>query len=131
MKGAKWTETDIDILKTSYKKLRPEEILEMLNRTYNAIITKAFELGITSKNINNSRINKETKLCTVCKKELPRTHEYFTSFISKRDGEVFQSKCRPCEKYTSKLEIQHSIIRLKAFSETSLLTKKELKMGAI
>jgi hypothetical protein len=46
----------------------------------------------------NSKKNHSTRICTVCLNEFPKTKEHFTTFVSKRDGLVFQTKCKTCDR---------------------------------
>lgn len=96
-KGKTWSEEEIEFLRLSYDNMTKKEIGDKLGRTMTGIIDKAHTIGISRKNLN-SRFNKDTRICTVCKNEFPKTSEYFTTFIAKRDKEVFQTKCKSCNK---------------------------------
>lgn len=96
-KGTLWSEEEIEFIRLNYDHMTKKELGSKLGRTESAVIDKAHLIGIGRKNLN-SRFNKETRICVICKNEFPRTSEYFTTFIAKRDKEVFQNKCRPCEK---------------------------------
>jgi hypothetical protein len=96
-KGKIWSEEDIEFLKLNYASMTKKELGSIIGRTEAAVTDKAKLIGVGRKNLN-SRFNKETRICVICKNEFPRTAEYFTTFIAKRDKEVFQNKCRPCEK---------------------------------
>lgn len=92
-----YTPEKIKYLKDNYGKVPNKMIIEYLNVSYASLLDKAVSLGLTRKNLNKANNNK-TRICTICKNEYPKNKDYFTTFISKRDGEVFQTKCKSCEK---------------------------------
>lgn len=93
----RWSTSETEFLQFYYKTMLIEKIAIALNRSYNSVLSKAKSLGLCKTNLNSCK-NKLTRVCTVCLDELPRTKEYFTTFVSKRDGTVFQTKCKDCEK---------------------------------
>lgn len=95
--GKVWSEEHLEFVRANYNKMTKKELGFEIGRTESSVIDKGKFLGCGRKNIN-SRFNKETRICVICKNELPRTSEHFTTFISKRDKEVYQNKCRPCER---------------------------------
>lgn len=97
MNNKRWSLEEINFLKLNYNNLSVKEISIEINKSYNAVISKAFSLKLCRVNLNN-KSNKTTRFCTVCKKEFPKTKDFFTTFVSTRDGEVFQTKCKKCEK---------------------------------
>ena len=96
-KGKIWSEEEIEFITLNYDKMTKKELGDKIGRTQSAVIDKGKQIGLGRKNLN-SRFNKDTRVCVICKNEFPRTSEYFTTFVAKRDKEVFQNKCRPCEK---------------------------------
>lgn len=99
MNSKKWNNEEINFLKLNYNLIPIKEIVEKLNRSYNSIVTKAYELNINKKNINSNCKNKTTKTCVVCKKEYPKTKEFFDCFVTKRENKlIYQTKCRTCYK---------------------------------
>ena len=92
-----WSDKETQFLKENYTKTSTIELSKIMGKSYNAVISKAFSLKLGRTNLN-SKENKLTRVCTVCTKEFPKTKKFFTTFVSKRDGEVFQTKCKGCEK---------------------------------
>lgn len=92
-----YTPEKIKYLKDNYGKVPNKVIMEYLNVSYASLLDKAVTLGLTRKNLNKAN-NDKTRICTICKNEYPKNKEYFTTFISKRDGNVFQTKCKVCER---------------------------------
>lgn len=124
----KWKEDEILYLKNNYNILTSKEISNNLDRSYNAIISKAFELKIAKKNINN-KFNTITRICTSCKLEYPKTKQFFTTFISKRDGEVFQTKCKECEKIYIQKRNSTTIHTFKGILRKIISNEKRIKNG--
>ena len=93
----RWSNSEIEFLQFYYKTMLIKNIAIELKRSYNSVLHKANSLGLNRVNLN-SRKNKLTRICTVCLNELPKTKKYFTTFVSSRDGVVFQTKCKSCEK---------------------------------
>ena len=52
MKESNWTWKEIDFLRTNYSKMTNAELARKLGRTYGAVITKAYNLGLKKKNGN-------------------------------------------------------------------------------
>jgi len=50
----KWNEKEVDFLKKNYQILSREELCERFNRTWGAIMKKAYYLGIQREKINDS-----------------------------------------------------------------------------
>lgn len=92
-----YTPEKVQYLKDNYGKISNKDIIKHLNVSYASLLDKAVQLGLTKKQLNK-RSNKLTRTCTICKVEYPKTKDHFTTFISKRDGEVFQTKCKQCER---------------------------------
>jgi hypothetical protein len=124
----KWKENEILYLKNNYNVLTSKEISNNLDRSYNAVINKAFELKISKKNIN-SKFNTITRICTHCKLEYPKTKEFFTTFTSKRDGEVFQTKCKRCEKIYIQKRTSTIIHSFKGILRKISSSEKRMKNG--
>jgi len=96
MNNIRWKEEDIVYLQENYTILDNKELALKLNRTKSSVICKAHSLTLCRQNLNKA--GDSMRICTVCKIEYPKTAEFFTSFIGKRNGLVFQSKCKVCEK---------------------------------
>lgn len=123
-----YTLEKIQYLKTNYGKISNKDIMKYLNVSYSSLLDKAVQLGLTKKNLNN-RSNKLTRICTVCKVEYPKTKEYFTTFISSRDGEVFQTKCKHCEKIYVQQKNSQTNIYLKSLINGIKKDKRRLDKG--
>lgn len=80
------------------------------------------------KNIN-SRLNKLTRTCTVCRVTYPKTKDYFSTFVSKRDGEVFQTKCKECERLYVQAKNSQPLVYLKDLIRGIVKDKKRLEKG--
>lgn len=80
------------------------------------------------KNIN-SRLNKLTRTCTVCKVTYPKTDEYFTTFNSTRDGKVFQTKCRVCERLYVQVKNSQPLVYLKSLFMGIMKDNKRIAKG--
>lgn len=52
MKESNWTWKEIDFLRINYSKMTNAELARKLGRTYGAVITKAYNLGLKKKNGN-------------------------------------------------------------------------------
>lgn len=83
----------------------------------------------TGKTYINSKLNKYTRICTVCKVMYPKTKDYFTTFISRRDGEVFQTKCKTCERLYVQSKNSQPLIYLKSLIRGILKDPKRISKG--
>lgn len=52
MRGEEWTWKEIDFLRTNYSKMTNAELAGKLGRTYGAVITRAYKMGLKKKNGN-------------------------------------------------------------------------------
>lgn len=52
MKEPKWTWKEIDFLRINYSKMTNAELARKLKRTYGAVITRAYKMGLKKKNGN-------------------------------------------------------------------------------
>ena len=77
----------------------------------------------------NNKLNKLTRTCTVCKITYPKIKDYFTTFISKRDGEVFQTKCKSCERLYVQVKNSQPLVYLKDLLRGILRDKKRMSKG--
>jgi len=93
----KTDEKTLDYIKNNYDKhSNKKELATLLEIPYTTLLDIACNIGVTKRNINKKGSTERT--CTCCNKTFPKTKEFFTSFTARRDGLVFQTKCKSCEK---------------------------------
>lgn len=97
MNNTNWSIADINFLKEKYSSMPTIELAVELDRSYNSVISKAAKLNLSVKRVNN-RTNNKTRICIGCGEEFPHTSEYFHTIQSSRDGIIYRSRCKKCDK---------------------------------
>jgi len=109
----RYTDFETDFIKINYGKVTNKDLAIKLNRSISSVVDKAATLNLCKERVNK-RENKSTRKCIICNSVYPKTKEYFTTFISKRDNEVWLSRCRNCDKFHIQKRNSNELIYLKS-----------------
>lgn len=91
--SARWTKEEKDFLKRVYNEYPITEIVDALGKTFPTVLRQCKVMGLEKEEVL-PKDPEHNKICSKCKKELPKTEFY--NKRDKKDG--LDSQCKKCAK---------------------------------